>query len=336
MAAELVGRRIAGGARAILAAVDHRDIEEVAEGEAVVDAHHRAVRPRQDRPHRHVLVERLVGGGAAPQEQLRLVEELRIFAGIVVGDLVIVPGHQRGRGRHAGAAGRDRAGTAHSGCDRSAASPPRCRRCGCARSGGPARCIRRNSRRERARRPDSRRRDGGRRKSSRTRNWRRRRSRTAGAAARCPPAPSSWRGRPGLRRRHSRTGTTTSGPAAGRGCRHGRNGRRPPPRSRRRGARCRASADRMRSRRSPARRRRSCRRASPDRARADRGQGASTARSRPAAARRRRRRARTDRRASVPWANAPDTSAGAATRLAPAPRRKRRRSSGGERRMNHR
>ena len=41
---QLVRRRIAGFARPVLAAVDHRDFQEVAEGEAVVDAHHRPVR----------------------------------------------------------------------------------------------------------------------------------------------------------------------------------------------------------------------------------------------------------------------------------------------------
>ena len=99
MAAALVRRAVAGFARAILPAVDHGNLDQVAEGEAVVDPHHRALRMRQDRPHRHVLVERLVGGGALQQKARRLDEPLRPLVGVIVLDFVVVPGDQRRRSR---------------------------------------------------------------------------------------------------------------------------------------------------------------------------------------------------------------------------------------------
>ena len=97
MTAQLVRRCVAGAARTVLPAVDHRDFEEVAVSETIVDAHHRPIGPRHDRPHRHMLVEGLIGGGAAAQEQFRIVVELGPLAGIVVRDFMVVPGDERRR-----------------------------------------------------------------------------------------------------------------------------------------------------------------------------------------------------------------------------------------------
>ena len=95
MAAALVRRPVTGLARAVLPAVDDRDFDEIAEREAIVDPHQRAVRTRQDRPHRHMLVERLIGRRAPDQELRRIVEIFRVFVGVIVLHFVIVPGDKR-------------------------------------------------------------------------------------------------------------------------------------------------------------------------------------------------------------------------------------------------
>ena len=92
MAAALA-RAVAGAARAVLPAVEQMDAQQVAPIERGVDAHAIAGRPRPRRQ-RHVLVERLIGGGAALQERGGRDQIFRPGAGIVVLHLVVVPGDQ--------------------------------------------------------------------------------------------------------------------------------------------------------------------------------------------------------------------------------------------------
>jgi len=95
MAAALVRRSVTGLAGAVLPAVDHRNLDQITEGKTIVDPHHRALGMRQDRPHRHVFVECLIGRRALLQETRRLNEPLRPLIGVVVLHLVIVPGDER-------------------------------------------------------------------------------------------------------------------------------------------------------------------------------------------------------------------------------------------------
>jgi hypothetical protein len=95
MHAALEWRRVAGLPRAVLPSVDHRHLDQIAELEAVIEAHDRPVRQRPYRPHRHVLVERLISRRAPHQEQLRVVETLRPFVGVIFRHLVVVPRDQR-------------------------------------------------------------------------------------------------------------------------------------------------------------------------------------------------------------------------------------------------
>ncbi len=94
MTAALARRTVAGLAGAILPAVDHRDVDQIAEGEAVIDPHDRAFRMRQDRTHRHVLIERLIRRRALQQKARRFDEPLRPLIGIVVLDFMVVPRDQ--------------------------------------------------------------------------------------------------------------------------------------------------------------------------------------------------------------------------------------------------
>ena len=78
---------------AVLAVVDQIETGKVAVVEVVVDAHLVRLRTHRQR-HRHVLEEGLVGGGAAQQEGR--IEILALRPGVVVFDLVVVPGEGPG------------------------------------------------------------------------------------------------------------------------------------------------------------------------------------------------------------------------------------------------
>src|SRR5580692_8436463 len=82
--AALVRRRVTGLAGAILPPIDHRDLDEIAETEAIINPHDRSFGPRQDRPHRHVLVKRPIGRRAANEELPWIVEKFSPLVGIVV------------------------------------------------------------------------------------------------------------------------------------------------------------------------------------------------------------------------------------------------------------
>ena len=95
MSAAFIGRRITGLTRAVLPAIDNGYFDEIAQGVAVIDPHHRAVWPRDDRAHRHVFVKGLIGRGAPAQKLLWIVERLRPFVGVIILHFVIVPGDDR-------------------------------------------------------------------------------------------------------------------------------------------------------------------------------------------------------------------------------------------------
>jgi len=78
------GRRARGCARAIPSRAAH-------------GSHSRPTRPHRDRQ-RHVLVEGAIGGGAAREEALARPEVLGAVVGVVVVDLVVVPGDDPGEG----------------------------------------------------------------------------------------------------------------------------------------------------------------------------------------------------------------------------------------------
>src|SRR2546423_1118582 len=96
MPTPMLGGTVASLLRAILSPVDHRDLHQVPKREAVVDPHYRTARRRQAGAHGHVLVKCLVGGGALEQELLGVQERLRPLVPVVVLNLVVVPGDQRG------------------------------------------------------------------------------------------------------------------------------------------------------------------------------------------------------------------------------------------------
>ncbi len=90
--------RIAAGRllRSILPGIEHVEVDQVPELQPAIE---RQRRTRGDGrgAQRHGLVVRLIGGGAAQQEDLRRRVALVAIAGIVVVDLVIVPGHDERR-----------------------------------------------------------------------------------------------------------------------------------------------------------------------------------------------------------------------------------------------
>jgi competence protein ComEC len=81
----------AGLRRPVLARVEHREVDQLAVGQAAIERHVRAARPA-DGPQRHVLEVGLVGGGAPPDERLARLAVVRVIVGVVVLDLVVVPG----------------------------------------------------------------------------------------------------------------------------------------------------------------------------------------------------------------------------------------------------
>lgn len=82
---------------AVLAGVEDGDLSEVAEGQAAIDRGLGSDRERFG-TEREVLVERLVGGGAAGEEEVDRRVVLGDAGGVVVFDLVVVPGRDPGEG----------------------------------------------------------------------------------------------------------------------------------------------------------------------------------------------------------------------------------------------
>ncbi len=81
--------------RTVLAIVENMQLGEVAEAIAIVEPQRRSTRLHRIWQ-RHVFPERLVGRGALRQEAHGIRVRRRDVTGVVVGDLVIVPGHDPG------------------------------------------------------------------------------------------------------------------------------------------------------------------------------------------------------------------------------------------------
>jgi hypothetical protein len=86
---------------AVLAGVQHRHLGQVTEPQSPVQPRRRPLGAAAP-PQGQVLPVGLVGGGAAAAERRRRVEAFGLVGGVVVLDLVVIPGHherQRGMGR---------------------------------------------------------------------------------------------------------------------------------------------------------------------------------------------------------------------------------------------